>query len=114
MRWYILRTLIDKEVRRHLANRGGLVLILLLIVAALLLSFVRQDEGGGPSLVGGVQRCYVEYWEDDGFIAHLRQERPRELATQLTFRQVANAPRSPDGTILYEQSSGAIQVRPAE
>ena len=49
MRWHILRTLLHKEVLRHLANRGGLVLLLLLVVASMLLSFfgVSDTPGGG-------------------------------------------------------------------
>jgi hypothetical protein len=46
LRWHVLRTLLHKEVLRHLANRGGIVLVLLLIVASLLLSFF----GNGPPL----------------------------------------------------------------
>src|SRR5262245_43023859 len=90
LRWYILRTLLQKEVRRHLANRGGIALVLLLIVASLLLSVTGNgDGGGGPSLVGGVKRCYIDYWERDDWIVHLMDHVPPELAEQVRFR---NAP----------------------
>ena len=111
LRWNILRTLLHKEVLRHLANRGGLVLVLLLIVASLLLSFFgHEDQAGG--LVGGVKRCYVDYWQRDAWVQHLMSNTPPELKSQLRFRDVRRAPRTADGTIVYAQNTGGIQVRP--
>ena len=37
LRWHILKTLLRKEVLRHLANRGGILLVVLLLVLALAL-----------------------------------------------------------------------------
>jgi ABC-type Na+ efflux pump permease subunit len=109
MRWPILRTLLHKELRRHLANRGGLVLIVLLIIAAMLLALT---GGGGEvgAFASGVKRCYVDYWEDGPLIAHLKAHVPPELARQVRFRHIDDVPTSA-GVIQYQQNSGAIQVR---
>jgi len=61
MRWYILRTLLRKEVNRQLANRGGIALAVLLVVAALLMTFFSSDGGQGGSLLGGVEYCFVDH-----------------------------------------------------
>ncbi len=111
LRWHVLRTLLHKEVLRHLANRGGIALVLLLVVAALLLSFF-GGEGPGGGLVPGVKRCYVDYWKRDAWVEHLMDNTPRELDEQIWFRHVSRAPSSADGTILYAQNTGAIQLRP--
>jgi hypothetical protein len=114
LRWHILRTLLHKEVLRHLANRGGLVLVLLLIVAAMLLSFFGGDGGPvGGGLSPGVQRCYVDYWQDGPFVAHLRRNVPADLAEHVRFRPLSQAPTDSRGTIVYAQRTGAIQLRPA-
>jgi hypothetical protein len=110
-RWHILRTLLHKEVLRHLANRGGLVLLLLLVVASLLLSFLRGSSVTG-GFTGGVQRCYVDYWEDGPLVQHLRRHVPAELAGNIRFRSAANVPTDAQGTIVYAQATGAIQLRP--
>ena len=113
LRWYILRTLLEKEVRRHLANRGGIALVLLLIVASLLLSVTGGDSSSATSFVGGVKRCYVDYWERDAWIEHLSENIPAELAEQVRFRNAPlRARKAEDGTIVYAQNCGAIQVRP--
>ncbi len=109
MRPRILRTLLHKEVLRHLANRGGLALALLLVVAAMLLAFFGRGGGSG-SLVGDVPRCYVDYWEDGPWIEHLRQNRPPELRHALLIRHVSQAPTR-DGLLVYEPTAGAIQIR---
>src|SRR3954468_20420771 len=85
MRWYILRTLLYKEVLRHLANRGGIALALLLVVAALLLSVFQGREGQASGFAPGVQVCFVDYWEEDALVAHLRQHRPADLREHLRF-----------------------------
>src|SRR6266566_5386434 len=51
-RSHVLRTLLHKEVLRHLANRGGIALVLLLVVASLLLSVFGHAESPGGGLVG--------------------------------------------------------------
>src|SRR5207249_2723243 len=111
-RWHILRTLLHKEILRHLANRGGILLVLLLIVAALLLSMTSGNEQQVGGFGGGVKRCYVHYWEHDAWVEHLNNNIPPELAEQLRVRHVSRAPRAEDGTILYAQNTGGIQVRP--
>src|SRR5205823_2081575 len=112
MRWHILRTLLHKEVLRHLANRGGIVLVLLLIVAALLLSFFGQRDGSAGAFAAGVQRCYVDYARADPLVEHLRRNLPEEMVSQVRFRPLQKAPTDAAGTIFYAQSTGAIQIRP--
>jgi hypothetical protein len=112
MRWHILRTLLHKEVLRHLANRGGIALVLLLVVASMLLSFFGTKDAAGGGFNPGVQRCYVDYWEEGPLVSHLRRNVPEELAPHLRFRPAANVPTAAGGTILYAQNTGAIQIRP--
>jgi hypothetical protein len=109
MRWYILRTLWHKEVLRHLANRGGLVLAGVLVGAALLLSLGGPGSGANP-LAGGVGRCYVDYWEDSAWIDHLRRHVPADLGPRITFRKADDVPTK-GGVIVYPAGDGAIQVR---
>jgi hypothetical protein len=111
LRWSILRTLLQKEALRHLANRGGLVLALLLVVAALLLSMFRKGETSTESLTSGVQHCFIDYWEDSPWLLHLRRHVPAELRNQIEFRPASRAPTQ-DGIIVYPAASGAIQIRP--
>jgi ABC-2 type transporter len=112
MRWHILRTLLHKEVLRHLANRGGLAMIALLIVAAMLLSFFGTRDGGMSGLAPGVKRCYVDYWEDGPLIAHLKNRVPAALKDQICFRPSKNLTTDDQGRIVYQQNTGAIQIRP--
>lgn len=110
-RWHILRTLLHKEVLRHLANRGGILLVVLLVVASLLLSLtggVEQQPGG---FGGGVQRCYIDYEVHDAWIQHLMDNEAPELASTLRFRHFSRTPRTADGTIVYAQNTAGIQVR---
>src|SRR4051812_28922774 len=112
-RWHILRTLLHKEVLRHLANRGGIFLVLLLVVASLLLSMTgKSSESQMGGLVGGVKQCYVDHWQHDEWIEHLRNHRPPELRGQIRFRDAGTAPTSADGSILYPPNTGGIQIRP--
>jgi ABC-2 family transporter protein len=113
LRWHILKTLLHKEVLRHLANRGGIALVLLLIVASLLLSLTGGEESQGASGgFGGVKRCYIDYWERDAWVEHLMANTPKDLESQIRFRNVRRAPTNADGTILYAQNTGGIQIRP--
>jgi hypothetical protein len=112
MRWYVLRTLLHKELLRHLANRGGIALVLLLIVASMLLSFFHPAQGLAGGLAPGAQRCFVDYWQDGPFIEHLRRNKPEELSQQLIFRDVRRVVRTDEqGRIVYPQNTGAIQIR---
>src|ERR1043166_7654309 len=88
MRWYIIRTLLHKEALRHLANRGGIALALLLVVAALLLSVFGKGEAQAGSFLGGVQHCFVDYWQAGPWIDHLRDNVPDELRAHIRFRDV--------------------------
>jgi hypothetical protein len=103
--------LLYKELLRHRANRGGLALALLLVVAALLLSFFGQREGQPGTLVGGVQHCFVDYWEDGPWIDHLRQSLPADWQHRVRFRTVTNVP-AVGGNLVYPPGTGAIQIRP--
>jgi len=52
MRFYIVRALLKKELRRHVANRGGIALALLMIVAAVLLSVFNPTAADSNSCRG--------------------------------------------------------------
>jgi hypothetical protein len=112
MRWHVLRTLLHKEILRHLANRGGLALVGLLIVASMLSSFFGTSDTGVGGLGGGVKRCYVDYWEDGPLIAHLQAHVPAELKDHIRFRQANRLPTDEQGRVVYAQNCGAIQIRP--
>jgi len=113
MRWYILRTLWLKEVHRHLANRGSLMLIGVLLVAGLLLSLFRSNPAAGLSLGGEAKKCYIDYSEDGPWIAYLREHLPEEWRKNdvVAFRLLAEAPTNSEGKIDYDKNIGAIQVR---
>lgn len=112
MRLYILRALFLKEVRRHLANRGGLALAGLLVVAALLLSVfnpTQVDAGAaGGDLVGGVHHCYVEYAAETPFVRLLEGRVPPGLKAQVIFRLVR--PDQITAPLDYAAGTGAIRV----
>jgi hypothetical protein len=110
MRWHILRTLLVKEVRRQLANRGGIALTALLVVAALLLAFFGGDGGQAGNLPGGVERCFVDYGREDGWVAHLKANVAPELRPRVVFRNVS-ALDLPGETLTYPPGTGAIQLR---
>ena len=119
MRGYILRALLVKEVRRHVANRGGLALAGLLVVAALLLSVfdptsAGADGQGGASaqtggLVGGVHHCYIEYADDTPLVRHLKANVPDGLRDAVTFRYIP--PDRIRELITYPPGVGSIQIR---
>ncbi|MCS6850762.1 MAG: ABC transporter permease [Gemmataceae bacterium] len=115
MRWHILRTLLWKESRRNLANRGGVIFASLLIVAAMLLSFFGRENTPVSALLGGVQLCYVDYAVEGPWIEHLRSHVPEawQRGQRLRFRPLDQAPLI-GGRIVYPQGSAAIQIRPDE
>jgi hypothetical protein len=114
MRWPLLKTLLHKELLRHLANRGGLVLMLLLVVFAVLLSTFGGSQTAGGGFAAGVQRCYIDHSFDGPLVAHLRQHVPEEMKDQLKFRRLTDVPTNSAGVIVYPQSTGALQLRPPE
>ena len=96
MRWYILRALLQKEIRRHLLNRGGLALAGLMVGSALLLSLFdptggAAGNGGGAAetggLVGGVHHCYVFTTVETPLVVHLRASIPPDLRDAILVRQ---------------------------
>jgi hypothetical protein len=113
MRWYILKALLQKEFARHLANRGGITLALLLVASAVLLSVFAPREaasGGGPSMVGGVNYCFVEFDRPTPLIGHLQANVPPEMKAQIQFRKLEDADTI-DSVIVYPTGTGAIQIR---
>ena len=112
MRWYIVRTLVYKEMLRHLANRGGVVMIVLLIAGSLLLTFFRLDPGSSGGLAPGVRMCFVDYWSEGRLIDHLRATVPDAMENQIKFRLVGSGVDTDrQGRIVYPQNVGAIQIR---
>jgi len=111
MRFYILKALVQKELARHLANRGGIALALLLIAAAVLLSvFAPEEAAGGTGMVGGVHHCFIDYDKPSPLIEHLEANVPKELKEQIKFRPIGNADTL-DGLIVYPVGTGAIKLR---
>jgi hypothetical protein len=113
LRWFILRTLLQKEIHRHLANRGGLILAGLLIVVALLSSVFGKQTSGieTGNLAAGVQNCFVDYWQEDPWIKHLEDHVPEELRGSVRFRIVGRAMNDQE-QLVYPPGTGAIQIRP--
>lgn len=111
MNWHRIRTLLGKEVRRQLANRGGIALAALLVVAALLVTFFSNDGGQDGALTGRVEACYIDYWREDAWLRHLRDHVPAELKRQIKFRDV-NRLATTGNELLYPPGTGAIQIRP--
>jgi branched-subunit amino acid transport protein len=110
MRWHIIRVLVHKEILRQAANRGGIALAALLVVAALLLTFFSKHDGQPGVLYGGVETCFVDYWEEDGWVRHLRGTVPSEFVGRIQFRHVSEARKS-GGLLVYAPLTGAIQIR---
>jgi hypothetical protein len=80
MRWHIFKTLLHKELLRHVANRGGIVLAILLAGIALLLSLWKSGSQG-PLLGGEAQRCYLVHLGDpdvERWLEHLETRTPQE------------------------------------
>jgi hypothetical protein len=109
IRWHIIFTLWRKEIWRQLANRGSLCLAALLVVAALLLPlFQPTDTGAAPA--AGVDFVFVDYWRDDDWVRHLRQNVPADLRRHIKFRDI-NQVALPNDLLTYPASAGAIQMR---
>jgi hypothetical protein len=111
MRWRILRTLLVKELQRHLAQRGGIVLALMLVAASLLMALFQADGAAGAPMLGAVEKCYIDVWRQDAWVQHLHDHVPEDMAKRFCFRQVREE-FGPDATITYPQGAGAIQIRP--
>jgi hypothetical protein len=112
MRWYIIRTLLHKEILRQLANRGGIVLALLLVVAATLMACFHQEGRQPGAVLGGLEQCFIDYATEDGWVAHLRANVPAELRRRVTFRNVTLL-AGRDDLLAYPPGAGAIQIRSA-
>jgi hypothetical protein len=110
VRRHILRTLLHKELLSHLGNRGGLALALLLVVAALLMSLFGNDAAQSGNLLGGIQRCFLDYWEAGPWIDHLKAHVPTDFRRRIVFRYVPQELPA-NRQLVYPPGSGAIQVR---
>jgi hypothetical protein len=117
MRWHILRTLLQKELLRHVADRGGLILMLLLVCLSLLLSLGKSASQAG-GLVGDLNRVYVVCWNDDPAYADvqswfdtLKRHIPEELKKPVRFTLAQQMPTSAQGLIVFPENSGALMVR---
>jgi hypothetical protein len=109
MRWYIIRTLLWKELQRQRANRGGLALAGLLVVAALLLHFFNKAGAQTGNLAGGLNACTIDCWCDDAWVQHLREHVPPELAGKIVFRNISQL--AGEEKLVYPPGYGAIQMR---
>jgi hypothetical protein len=116
MRWYILRTLLHKELLRHIADRGGLLLSLLLMAMALLLSFGKANQQAGP-LIGDLNRVYVVHEAADpaatviqAWKKSLEDQAPEELRKPLRYREASQLARTDTGRFLLAENSALIKL----
>lgn len=107
MRWYVLRTLVHKELLRLLNNRGGLAMAGVIVLAAVLAAAF-GDASFSTSMVTGGTQCIIDHWEDDDWVAHLRDNVPPHLADRVRFRSLAGK----EGAIGYPLGAVGIQIRP--
>jgi ABC-2 family transporter protein len=116
MRFRIVRTLIEKEIRRHLANKGGLVMAALLLGMALLLSAFDRSAGvtASAGLMPGAYHCYFDYWEESPWIEFLKAKVPESIRSRTHFRNVSAAGFRAHDVVVYPMATGAIQIRPPE
>lgn len=115
MRWYIIRTLMHKELLRHLSNRGGLALAILLIgMAAMLAAFGRSPTAQASlGMLRGAHHCYVDYWDDSPWVEYLKRNVPESQRASIHFRHARRQFKEGE-VIKYDPGVGAIQMRPAE
>jgi hypothetical protein len=109
MRWHILRTLLGKEIARHLAERGALFLSALLVALALLIALFGKDEGQLGHFVAGLKVCYLDIWHYDAWINHLKQNRPVDPVVKI--RDARQLQKDDEGHIIYPQSAAGIEVK---
>jgi len=109
MRWYVLKTLLHKELLRLLNNKGGLAMSAVMIFAAVLAA-VFGDTTMSTSMVTGQTQCVVDYWQDGGWVEHLKDNVPDHLAGRISFRSLAGH----EGTISYPLGAVGIQLRPVD
>jgi hypothetical protein len=117
MRWYILRTLLHKELLRHLAERGGLVLALLLVGMALLLSFGKTSQQAGL-LTTELQKVHLVYKTDDPaaenlkeWLVAIRRQAPPELRKTLVLQSAKDTKQTEDGLIQLKNNAAMIMVQ---
>jgi len=117
MHWRIIKTLIHKELLRHLANRGGIALAVLLLGMALLMLAYNRSAAvqSSAGYLRGVQHCYIDYWDEGPWIEYLKDNLPRPMANEIHFRNVPKeVGGAPDQVLTYPSGIGAIQIRPPE
>jgi hypothetical protein len=122
LRRHILRTLLHKEMLRHLANRGGIVMILLLVVMSLMLS-LGKSTSQGPLLGGNVQQCFLLYERNDpalydtatpnlrGWLRHLQKQTPADWGSNMfRIRRFDEMDTDADKNIILG-NAGSIRIR---
>ncbi len=108
MRWYVLKTLLFKELLRLLNNRGGLAMTAVMVVAAVLAAAFGDATLASLEMRAGAPQCIVDYWQEDGWVKHLKASVPASLEGRVRFRSLEGK----QGTIGYPPGVAAIQLRP--
>jgi hypothetical protein len=87
-----------------------MALALLLVVVTLLLTFFGDRGNSAGVLQGGVTNCFVDYWQDDPWVEHLKANVPPNLKSHILFRPISKAMTEGE-EIVYPPGTGAIQLR---
>lgn len=96
--------ILSLQFRLLLNNRSACLTFLMLMIAGVWIGRIAPTRPSKPT-------CYVMYWENDGWVAHLRSNLPAadDLAVEIVpVRRFTDA----NGTISYPPHSHSIQLRP--